>query len=199
MAAKKNTPSLDDIIADASPVERVVSVCVAGKLVSEHQELEEQLERAQNADMSAARLGGTNNGNTTELARKIRDLEDRMRASTYTFRFQAKTPEEWSNLIAAHPDKDGNKLFNTETFPSAAIAACCVEPEGMNDPAKVARLMEVLSPAQQADLFDGAWEVNTNSPKELTSYTASAVLRNYETNLGSATSTVSPALDSSDE
>jgi hypothetical protein len=195
--------SVDDILSnpDASPVERVVSVCVAGKLVSEHQELEVELERAQDADMrTGARLSGTSDGgNTTELARKIRDLEERMRSATYTFRFRAVTPEEWSNLITAHPDDDEKRLFDPETFPPAAIAKCCYEPAGMNDPAKVAELMQLLSPAQQADLFDGAWEVNTSAPKELNSYSASAALRNYETNLSSSANAESPAALSSGE
>lgn len=192
----KGPVSLDDIIAASSPAEQLVSVCVAGSMVAEHQRLEAELERAQAADVTDGRLGAVSQA--PKLAKQISDLQARMREHTYTFRFRALTPKAWSDLVAKHPDPDGKRLFNIDTFPQAAIGACCVEPEGMDDPERLGKLLEVLSPAQQSDLFDGAWNANQTAPKELTSYAASAVLRSYETSSSTASGTASPAASSSD-
>src|SRR5690606_3041505 len=138
--------SLDDVLAAASPVERVVSVCVAGKLIGEYEHLKTKMER-----------GFQSLGGNAKLRDQLAELERKIDAATYDFRFRALSPKAWSDLVAQHPDKSGNKLFNIETFPTAAIAACCVEPEGMDDPEKVAALLDKLSTAQQAELFDAAW------------------------------------------
>lgn len=201
MSDDKKKVSLDDILADASPVEHVVNVCVAGKLVAEYQQLEAELERTQAADPMDRRLGSSGpDGNATAIAQKMRDLAEKMREATYAFRFRALSPKAWSDLVAKHPDKSSSKrLFDPETFPPAAIAACCIEPEGMDDPEKVAALMEKLSVAQQADLFDGAWEVNTSAPKEMNSSAAYAALLHSEQSWNTRVSTESPGASSSDE
>ena len=195
MAAKK-PPSLEDIIASATPAERVVSVCVAGALIAEHQQLEHELDRAQRAD-TRTRLGQASAA--PKIAQQIEQLQERMRAQTYAFRFRAVESKVWSDLVAAHPDPAGKKIFNVETFPPAAISACCVEPDGMHDPERVAGLLKVLNPAQQDELFNGAWDVNTTAPKEMTSYAASAVLRCSETSSATASPSDSPVPSSSGE
>ncbi len=170
--------TLDEVLADASPPERLVPLCVAGRLVAEHQALTTELEQARESDRAAPAALGTV-PKAPEVAARIRELEQRMRAATHTFRFRALPPKGWSDLLAAHPDTAGKRMFG-DSFPLAAIAACCVEPAGLSDPAKFDRLLAALSAAQVSDLFDGAWEVNTTAPKELTSYVASMVLQGSE-------------------
>lgn len=174
MATKKDQTvaeavSIDDVIGSASPVERIVKVCVAGHLSGEYERIRADIDDANQASLE--RLSG--NADTSALRKELDEVAEKMRAQTFTFRFQAVSPKKWSDLIAEHPDKDGDRLFNPETFPTAAIAATCVEPTGMDAPEKVDALMEKLSPAQQSDLFDGAWMVNTSAPKGLTSSPAS--------------------------
>lgn len=167
---KKAQPkTLDTIIAEASPAEQIVHVCVAGKLVAEHQELERELRLAQDDDLArSAKLSQTSR--VREIARRIQRVEAQMREHTHLFRFRALSPRAWSDLLAAHPPRDGKREgFNIDTFPAAAISACCVEPEGMSDPEAVDRLLAVLSPAQQSEMFEAAWNVNNRSPKALTS------------------------------
>lgn len=180
--------TLDDILADASPVERVVPICVAGALVAEFEMLEQELIRSEREN--AGRLG---NGRPAEIARQMDELRERMRAKTYNFRFRALPAKQWSDLLAKHPDKpkpgQQQRICNMETFVPAAIAACCVSPAGMNDPEKAAALFEKLNDGQQEELFSAAWEVNSKAPKEPTSFAASAILRASETNSSSATDT----------
>lgn len=191
----KRKPALDDIIGAATPAERLVSVCVAGALVAEHQQLERELERAQQTEVAQKRLG--QKSPAQEVAARIEKLQEQMREQTYTFRFRAISAKAWSDLIAAHPDPSGKRTWNNHTFVPAAITACCVEPEGMDDPERVGKLLDVLSPAQQDDLFMGAFEANTTAPTVPFSYAASAVLRNSVTSSDTASPTGSPAASSS--
>lgn len=184
--------TIDDVIAKATPVERIVPVCVAGKLAGEYEQLKVELDRAS----GAARLGG---GPAVEITKRLVALEAEMREATYNFRFRALSARAWSDLIAAHPDKGGKRLFNVDTFPPAAIAACCVEPAGLDDPDKVAALLASLSTAQQGDLFDGAWEVNTSAPKGMNSFTAFAAHQDSAKNSSSVTPEESLAALSSGE
>lgn len=181
--------SIDDVIAKATPVERVVPVCVAGKLAGEYEQLKAELENLP----GGGRLGG---GRNKEILDRLRELEAEMKDATFPFRFRSVSPKAWSDLIAAHPDKAGKRVFDLDTFPVAAIAACCVEPAGMDNPEKVEALMASLSTAQQGELFDGAWEVNTSAPKGMSSFSASSALQDFVKNSGSAPSTESPAASS---
>lgn len=181
-----NTTLLDEVIANASRVERVVPVCVSGGLVAEHQKVSAELEEAQ---VNPMRLG---DNRLQKLQERLSEIEQEMRGYTYEFRFRALSAKGWSDLMAAHPDPEGQRVFNVETFPKAAISACAVEPEGMDDPEKVQQLLDILSPAQQGELFDGAWEANTDSPKGLTSSIESDTPPASVTNLSSVTSTGSP-------
>lgn len=171
--SKKNTegeqapvsaPTLDDIIGNASPVERIVRVCVAGHLSGEYERIRSEIDEASSVQWERLSGGGSN---LPALQRKLEETAEEMRKHTYSFRFQAVSAKKWSDLIAAHPDKDGKRIFDPETFPAAAISATCVEPAGMDDAVQAGKLLEKLSPAQQAELFDGAWQVNTNAPKGL--------------------------------
>lgn len=176
--------SIDDVISAAKPVERVVKLCVAGELVAEYEKLKDELD-------NLGRVRTLSGGRDAELRARLVELEGEMKARTFEFRFRALSAKAWSDLMAKHPDKGGKRLFNLETFPVAAIAACCVEPAGMDDPDKVAALMDKLSSAQQNDLLDGAWEANTAAPKGMSFYSESAA------HLGSARSSASAATEGS--
>lgn len=151
-------PSVDDILKRAKPVERVVHVCVAGDISGEYEDLKLELEGSEHV----ARLSSTPD---PEKTARLAELEDQMLDATFEFRLRALSAHGWSNLLAEHPDTTGNLIFNGETFPPALIAKTCVEPEGMDDPEKVSALFDVLSPSQQNDLFDAAWEIHQTSPK----------------------------------
>lgn len=181
-----NDTLLDEVISKASRVERIVPVCVAGHLVAEHQQVSAEL---QDAALSPGRMGDTTQ---SRLRERLVDIEKEMKKYTYEFRFRAMSAKEWSDLLVAHPDPDGQRAFNVDTFPTAAISACAIEPEGMDNPEKVQQLMDILSPAQQGDLFDGAWEVNTDSPKGQSWLTESDDHQASVTSLRSVTSTESP-------
>lgn len=171
--------SLDEIMANATPVERVVSICVAGQLAGDYERLTAQLQQA-SMDEIQERLSG--DAQSIKIRKELDSLEELMAEYTYDFRFRAMSPKRWSDLLAKHPDPEKYRLFDPDTFPGAAIQASCVDPDGLDDDEKFDALMDKLSTAQQSELFDGAWEANTTAPKGRTSYNA------YVTPPGSETS-----------
>jgi hypothetical protein len=120
----------------------------------------------------------------TAVAEAIEDVEARMVEHTIPFRLRALGPKDWSDLIAAHPprpDTDeqtfGERVFNTETYPPALIAACCFDPAMTVD--QVRELFEVLNEGQRNALFNGAWRANMGIDVPF-SPAASAMLRSSE-------------------
>ncbi|MGH9003943.1 MAG: hypothetical protein ACRDYV_12520, partial [Acidimicrobiia bacterium] len=153
----------------------VVPVCVAGGLYADYQMLEQELQAAQEADLSHGKLGGASTARG--VARRMEKVRAQMREHTYEFRFRALAPQAWSDLIAAHPAREGQReRINLDTFRPAAVAACCVSPEGMGEQGAIDRLFAVLNQAQQLDLFAGAWDVNEESVSVPFSASASAAL-----------------------
>ena len=180
---KKKT-SLDDVLKKASRSTKTVKICVAGGLSGEYEQLTAELEeRTLTWSPNDQRLGGTmkQDAHSRELAERIQELEAEMAEATVKFTFEALPAKQWSDLLVSHPDKKREKLFDPETFVPAAIAACCTDPEGFDDPEKVAALFDALSAGQQGELFEAAWEVNQAGPFGRKSSLASEVLRPSET------------------
>lgn len=179
--AKKKI-NVKDVTAKATALTKTVRICVAGELSGEHERLNAELEAAlRDTAVTDARLGGSKDAAQVELAERIRELESEMDDSTFAFKFRAVKSKAWSDLLAEHPDPKRERLFNAETFIPAAIAACCIEPEGFDDPEAVAELFDALSAGQQGELFEAAWEVNQGGPLGVKSSLASAVLQASET------------------
>lgn len=174
---KKKT--IADVLKKAKPAQRSVEICVDGSVSAEHEELVAELEGLAVANPGAIdpRLSGPRDPAAVALAERVTALEAEMAEATVTFRFRALAAKPWSDLLAKHPDPKRERLFNPDTFVPAAIAACCIDPEGFDDAEQVAALFDALSAGQQTDLFEAAWEVNQSGPKGQTSLLASALLQ----------------------
>jgi hypothetical protein len=96
-------------------------------LLERHRELQLEVDREQrNAVGLDSRLPA--------LAQDLADLEEILEEHYIEFRFRALSRKGWQDLLAAHPPTkeqvkaDSRASFNPDTFPAAAIAACCVDP-----------------------------------------------------------------------
>lgn len=163
-------PNIEDILKKAKPRETTVALYMAGDLVAEIELLERQLAEA--ADETWNSL--TDTDPRTPIAEKIAATRKKLKASETVFRFRALPDTEWSDLLAAHPPKDENGLFDVATFPRAVIAKCCISP--IMTPEQVDRLNAVLNQPQRDQLFDGAFGVNTEGTSLPFSVTASGIL-----------------------
>jgi hypothetical protein len=168
---------IDDIIAKSRPAVRTVKVPVRGDLLERADELEDQLQRELVKDRTENRKPQAH-----DVARQIEALREEAEAETVTFRFQAIGHKAWSDLIRAHPaskkqrDEFGRDLeYNPETFPTAAIAASCIDPDGV-DEAKVAELLEAWNFSQFQKLWGACIAVNVGDTSVPFSAVGSALL-----------------------
>lgn len=144
--------------------ERLVSVCMRGDLVADHEAAERELKQAQRAAGNSMEGAGV-----AEHIERIEALESEMAEYTYQFRIRALPKPKFRAMVAAHPprrDDDGDPVredaamgFDREAFFPALIRACTVDP--VLDEAEWAELFnERLTDRQFGDLEDAAWFLN---------------------------------------
>lgn len=208
MTAKKSTgPSangvaltLDAVVKDTTPAERVVPLCIRGDLFAEHQRLDEQLDAMRERNIGQRRTGRINQqeegppAEEVRLAKRIQKLEDEMREHTVEFVFRRVPGDVWDELLAAHPPREDNASdtrmgVNGETFAAPAVQASCVSPSGFdNDEVFKPWWRDMLSSGQRDFLFyGGAWPVNREPGEVPKSLSASSVIRRSEQRSSSAT------------
>jgi hypothetical protein len=169
--------NIDDIIAGAKLPETTVPICLRGDLQAEFEDLERQLNAAREADTADSLAAG---GHARKIAQQIEALGAQMREHEVTFRFRALPQRAYSDLTDEHPprkdrkDKDDEFDVNWDTFPTALIAACAIEPTITE--AKAERLRDVITHQQWDDLFAGAFSVNRSKISVPKSVAASAIL-----------------------
>lgn len=147
-----------EILKQAKRREKSVYLCLAGEDIAELDRLERKLAemgKAWQADSLAA------SDPREKLAKQVGALRKKIRAAEAEFRLRALGDREWSDLIAAHPSPDADKMWDPETFGPALISACAVDPAMTPD--QVRELFEVCNGAQRDDLWRGAYEVNTEA------------------------------------
>ena len=152
-------PDISEILKKAKRRQKSVHLCLAGDLVADLEALERQLAEAGDA-WSPDSLAAADP--RVALAKKVAAARDKVRKSYVEFRLQALGDKEWSDLLAAHPGKEKGHGWDPETFPKALIAACAVDPVMLPD--QVSELFEVLNEGQRAELFQCAYDVNSEAP-----------------------------------
>lgn len=168
-------PTLSDILsqAEANPRTVAVKVLLRQDLATRHAELSAELDASLTREALSTSLG--DGGSPRRLAEQISALEAEIEDAKVEFKFKAAGRRAWADLLAKHaPTKqqvaaDKRVTFNPETFPIAAIATCCIVPEGI-DEAAVHRLEDVLSDAQFSLLWNACVDANLgggDSPKSL--------------------------------
>jgi hypothetical protein len=152
-------PTIKDILAQATPRERTVMVCIRGDLAGEAARLAAEVARA-SEDWEPADLAEVHPGR--ELAAQLKAVREQVKAAEVPFLLRYIGDKAYSDLLAAHPStKPDEELFDSVTFPRALIAASCVDPVMTED--EVVELFEVINEGQIKELFDGAWEVHNDA------------------------------------
>jgi hypothetical protein len=163
--------SIEDILARAKPREKTVLVCIRGDLAGEAERLQDELSRV-STDWEPADLTDVHPGR--ELAEQLKELREQVREAEEPFLLRYIGDKAYSDLMAAHPSKDDNEAFDSESFPRALVAASCVEPVMSEE--QVAQLFEVINEGEIKKLFDAAWDVHNSSDMVPFSLLASGLL-----------------------
>lgn len=164
-----------EVLKRAKAPERTVVLFLDADLAAEHDDLNRQLLAAQQAG------GGTMRASTKtgELAKRIRDLEERMQSSAVTFRMRGLSAFRRDEWFAANPPREGKEeSFNPVTGLPSLIAACCVDPE--MTPEQAQQLCEQIGTGQADRLFSAAFEATNGAGEVPFSVAASATLRASE-------------------
>jgi len=163
--------SIEDILAQATPRERTVKVCIRGDLAGRMEELQDELART-STDWEPSDLSEVHPGRA--IAEEMKALREQVKSAEVPFTLRYIGDKAYSDLLAAHPSENENELFNSETFGRALIAASCVEPVMSEEQA--AQLFEKINEGEIKKLFDAAWDVHNSSDMIPFSLAASALL-----------------------
>ena len=171
---------------------------VSADLLAEHNALAEKLDRKIDADSldqddpiiaDMERLG--------ELAGKIAE-------STVTFKFRSIGFGAWSELLAQHPpsreqlEQNRHLDHNAVSFPLAAMAATCVEPEMSYDDVKRLKASGAMTAASWNALWNACKEANVSGVRPKA--TAAGLIHQLSGQSGKRrTTTASPSPSSADE
>ena len=146
--------NVDELLDAAKPQTRTVPVCLDGTIAEPLEDL-----RARWAALASA--GGDTLAPSPELAEvkaQIKALEDKADAATKHIVVQSIGGRAWRKLVAEHPPTDPQYLWDLDTFPPAAVAACCVDPQLTVEQAE--RLADVLTDGQWDKLYKTVLLVN---------------------------------------
>jgi hypothetical protein len=162
--------TIDDLLAEITVREKTVKILLRQDLLDEHARRDAELVATLNADTEENRdpLG-------PDLAKKLVEFEAEIEAAKRPFRFRAIGKKAWADLLAHHPPTRDQTTANPRldhnpvTFPIAAIAASCVDPQMTVE--QVSKLEERLNLAQFEMLWAGCLDANVgggvDAPKSL--------------------------------
>jgi hypothetical protein len=163
--------SIEDILAEARPRERTVKVCIRGDLAGRMEELQDALAQT-STDWEPSDLSEMHPGRA--IAEEMKALREQIHAAERPFTLRYIGDKAYSDLMAAHPSKEADEAFDSETFPRALIAASCVDPVMSEEQA--AQLFEKINEGEIKRLFDAAWDVHNSSEMVPFSLLASGLL-----------------------
>src|ERR1044072_1973439 len=95
--------SIEDILAEARPRERTVKVCIRGDLAGRMEELQDQLAQT-STDWEPSNLSEAHPGRASDEA--METLREQVKAAEVPFPLRYIGDKAYSDLMAAHPDKD---------------------------------------------------------------------------------------------
>lgn len=147
--------TFDDVMALAKPRETEVVLCLAGDLAADADRVIAALDAF---DLQRPGASLADGAERAHLAKELDEIRELMQSSEIAFRFRALPPEEYSNMIAAHPSPVPGVEVDAVSLQPDIIARCCIQPAMTRE--QVDRLLERLNERQRDDLFGGAWRAN---------------------------------------
>lgn len=163
------SPALQRLLERKTPITTSTELVIDAAAV---EAANEARERADRLHIRASRRPNDEalTAEADEAEALAQELADTVQAdgSIQRFRFQALGGRSWDALVKAHPvPAEHKKLqvsWNPETFPSACVAACIVDPPLSAEDVEAMWQSDRFSNPQLARLFGTALEANTTLP-----------------------------------
>jgi len=171
--SKKSVKDVRALLQNATRGERVVELCLRGDVQVEIERLEKRLIELRNENLET--LAG--NPEAEGVARQINALIDDAKDATIEVRLRALPRRQWSDLVAKHPAKSDDHLFDVSIY-NDAIPACWVEPD--LDAETVDKLLDELTQGQWDQLVNVVAVLNRGDQSVPFSALASQALRNSD-------------------
>lgn len=145
-----------------------VPFCLDGDLKAEHEAAEAEFTAARNRSLADGRL----NDPAKDLAQRVADIEEQMRASSVEFVVRGLKRADWNGLVAEHAPREGNALdksygFNVEALMIAAIPKCIAgvenhagEPQEFDPATEWGALADEMTESQYEDFVLAVLRVN---------------------------------------
>lgn len=148
--------AIEDLLAKVKPATASVRVCLRGDLLGELDLINDDLTQYDGWEQT-----GMGADPRTDLQARKTVLESEMRDDSAVFTFETIGDKPWSDLLAAHPAREGQgevENFNPDTFPVALLAASSVEPKMTAE--QVGVLFDSFTLSQRNGLFGAAYSAN---------------------------------------
>jgi len=149
--------AIEDLLAKVKPATASVRVCLRGDLLGDLDLVNDDLDQYEGWEPSSM----SDPDPRTKLRASKAELEAEMRAASATFRFKSIGDKAWSDLLAAHPPREGkddDESFDPTSFPTALLAAAAVEPTMTVEQA--ATLLDGFTLSQRNTVFGAAYSAN---------------------------------------
>lgn len=175
---------IEDIKAAFRRRQTTARVLLDQTLLVEHARLDADLQRAVVEDAKHNRVP-----ESFALSEQIRELEQTIDDAQRTFTFEGIGRGPWMDLVANHPPSPSDRRdgldFNSDTFPPAAVAKCCIDPVLTYDEALW--LYTELDVAEWSRLWEAVLLANLGTrdrPKSLVA-TAAAIVKDASSTIAS--------------
>lgn len=150
--------TIEDVLGKIKVPVRAVQICLRGDLQAEHDELTARLEVLRRESRNSLSQGGEQR----DVAQRIHDLEEEMRAAEVTFKFRGLGKNALKRLQDRFPPPEGTKMvWDVEAGAHALLAATAVEPTMTEDQA--AELLDQVSQGHADRMVGAAWLASTGS------------------------------------
>jgi hypothetical protein len=150
---------IEQIIAGARRPETTVPLCMRGDLQAAWEQLDRDFDTADKEITEEVTNGGSS-VRAVKIAQQMAEIEQEMRTSTVIFTLRGLSRTRWKELVEAHPPVEGEDEgeVNEESFVTAMIAECCVEP--MMTIEQAGRLRDEVTDGQWQELATASWQLN---------------------------------------
>jgi hypothetical protein len=170
-------PSIEDVLGKIKVPVRAVQICLRGDLQAEHDELTARLDVLQRESRNSLSQGREQR----EVAERIRELEEEMRAAEVTFKFRGLGKNALKQLKGRFPAPEGsNLIWDVDAGAPALLSESAVEPKMTEDQAT--ELLEQVSEGHADRMVGAAWLASTGSTQVPFSARASALTGSTDSN-----------------